>query len=259
MNPVQELSGGTPVAKFLTGLGIDEFFTRGTETLLTNALGSTVALTDSSGTVQTEYTYEPFGTTTATGTANANSFKYTGREKDGTGLYYYRLRYYSPGLHRFVSKDPFHGLGFLPQSLNGYSDVLNSPLLYVDPYGLFFDSGGATILFVDIGYDFNTRDVTLSAVYPPQIAAGVSKCSDPDTGSGGNPDTGSGGGRKDRPANDRSPREPPLEELLHPVKVTVGVNKYLGVSVDANGSLCVNFGLPIPGPAATVTVPVLKF
>ena len=48
--------------------------------------GSTVALTDSTGTAQTQYTYEPFGNTTVTGPANGNPFQYTARENDATGL-----------------------------------------------------------------------------------------------------------------------------------------------------------------------------
>jgi RHS repeat-associated protein len=55
--------------------------------------------------VQSEYTYEPFGKTTATGVASTNAFKYTGCEDDGTGLYYYRARYYHPVLQRFMSED----------------------------------------------------------------------------------------------------------------------------------------------------------
>ena len=35
-----------------------------------------------------------------------NPFQYTGRENDATGLYYYRARYYSPTLRRFISEDP---------------------------------------------------------------------------------------------------------------------------------------------------------
>ncbi len=56
LNLVQELtSGGTPTANLLTGLGIDETFSRaeasGTSTLLSDALGSTLALASVSGTV----------------------------------------------------------------------------------------------------------------------------------------------------------------------------------------------------------------
>ncbi|MGB8681728.1 MAG: RHS repeat-associated core domain-containing protein, partial [Candidatus Binatus sp.] len=67
---------------------------------------STLALTDSSGTQQTSYTYDPFGNSAATGQASANPYQFTGRENDGTGLDYYRARYYSPSLQRFIAQDP---------------------------------------------------------------------------------------------------------------------------------------------------------
>ncbi len=66
-----------------------------------------MSLADSSGTVQTEYSYEPFGLTTASGTTSGNELRYTGREDDGTSLYYYRAhraRYYHPTLQRFVGE-----------------------------------------------------------------------------------------------------------------------------------------------------------
>lgn len=69
-------------------------------------LGHTVALTDRTGAVKTSYAYEPYGNTTASGEANANPAQYAGRENDGTGLYYYRARYYHPGFGRFVSEGP---------------------------------------------------------------------------------------------------------------------------------------------------------
>jgi RHS repeat-associated protein len=110
LTPVQELSSGTPTANLLTGLGIDEYFTRtdtgGVRNLLADALGSTVALTDGSGTVQTEYTYQPFGATTTRGAGTASAFGFTGRESDGTGLYYFRARYLHPSAQRFISEDP---------------------------------------------------------------------------------------------------------------------------------------------------------
>ena len=93
LNPVQEgVLPATPAANLLTGLGLDEFFTRtdaaGLRALLADALGSTVALADGSGAVQTEYTYAPFGETSVTGAANTNPYRYTGREDDGAGIYY---------------------------------------------------------------------------------------------------------------------------------------------------------------------------
>jgi len=136
VNPVQEVTGAT-VANTLDGLGIDEYFTHtdasGTLSLLTDALGSTIALVDNSGVVQTQYSYEPFGTTTATGAANGNTLQFTGRENDGTGLYYYRARYYHPGRQRFVSEDPLR-LASGDPNLYGY--VANNPVNATDPLGL---------------------------------------------------------------------------------------------------------------------------
>lgn len=134
-NPVQELTGTTVTANLLTG-GIDEYFTRtdsaGTRTFLSDALGSTLALTDSTGTLQTQYTFEPFGNTTVSGPTTTNSFAYTGRELDATGLYFYRARYYNPTLQRFISEDP---IGFSGGDVNLYAYTGNSPTNFVDPSG----------------------------------------------------------------------------------------------------------------------------
>jgi RHS repeat-associated protein len=133
---VQELSGSTVTANLLTG-GVDEIFARtdsaGVRNFLTDALGSTLALTDSSGTVQTQYTYEPFGKTTSSGQANSGTLQYTARENDGTGLYYYRARYYNATLQRFISEDP---LGFGGGDVNFYAYVGNDPNDFTDPFGL---------------------------------------------------------------------------------------------------------------------------
>jgi RHS repeat-associated protein len=132
-----ELIGSRATANLLTGLGIDAYLTRtddaGRRGFLTDALGSTIALTADTGAVLTEYTYDPFGATSASGEASANPFQYTGREHDGaTGLYYYRTRYYSPELHRFIAEDR---LEIEPWETNLYAYVGNDPVGFVDPYG----------------------------------------------------------------------------------------------------------------------------
>ncbi|MHB8473426.1 MAG: RHS repeat-associated core domain-containing protein [Gammaproteobacteria bacterium] len=136
INTVQEQSAtGTVTANLLTGLGIDEVYTRSegsvARQLLSDALGSTVALTDATGAIQTSYTYEPYGKTTQSGAASTNSFQYTGRENDGTGLYYYRARYYDPTLPRFLSEDPIGLAG----GINGYLYANASPVNFTDPWG----------------------------------------------------------------------------------------------------------------------------
>ncbi len=154
-NPVQELSAGTPIANLLTGR-VDEVFTRtdavGARHFLADALGNTVALTDSSGTLLTQYTYEPFGNTSVSGSTSANSYQYTGRENDGAGLYYYRARYHSATSQRFISEDP---LDFGGGDSNIYTYVSNSPTNFTDLLGLsdlvFNRANGTLTLYDNVG------------------------------------------------------------------------------------------------------------
>ncbi len=135
-NPVQELNGTTPTANLLTG-GVDERFTRtdatGTYNYLTDALGSTVALTDSAGNSQTQYSYDAYGNIDISGAYNTNGYTYTGRETDGIGIDYYRARYYSPAIGRFLSEDP---AGFKGSGTNLYAYVDGDPIDAIDPFGL---------------------------------------------------------------------------------------------------------------------------
>ena len=133
---VQELRGGVPTSNVLPGSKVDEQHScscgGSNNTILTDALGSALALTDVSGAVQTEYSYDAFGNTTRSGAASSNSSQYAGRENDGTGLYYYRSRYYSPSLQRFISQDP---TGFEGGDVNLYAYVGNTPVNLTDPFG----------------------------------------------------------------------------------------------------------------------------
>src|SRR6185437_675443 len=118
--------------------GIRAKLVTGVQTLLfrssvcSDGLGSTLSMLDSAGVAQTNYTYEPFGNTTQSGSASSNTSQYTGRDNDGTGLYYYRARYYSPTLQRFISEDP---IDFAGGDTNLYAYVGNSPCNFTDPSG----------------------------------------------------------------------------------------------------------------------------
>ncbi|MBR8091543.1 Ig-like domain-containing protein [Burkholderia cenocepacia] len=150
-NAVQELAGATPTANLLSGLRIDEIYSRidglGARSFITDALGSTVALTDTSGVLKTSYAYEPYGKSSATGETSSNSAQYTGRENDGTGLFYYRARYYQPVLGRFLSEDPID----LNGGANLYAYVGGNPSSYIDPYGKFIFNLGAAGVGAAIG------------------------------------------------------------------------------------------------------------
>jgi RHS repeat-associated protein len=128
LDVVKERSGGTDVV-YVRTLNIDEGLVRtdpvDTGHYLGDALGSSVALTTPGGTAGTTYTYEPFGRTETAGSPSPNPFRFTGREDDGTGLYYYRARYYDPGRGRFVSQDPIGlagGGALLPNIPSGARD-----------------------------------------------------------------------------------------------------------------------------------------
>ena len=160
---IQEIENGVVSANYVRTLNIDEPMARvkadGTVRYYqSDALGSVIALTDETGSVKTQYTYDPFGNISVSGEGSDNPFQYTGRENDGTGLYYYRFRYYSSELQRFISEDPLSLSQVLllrqisatsdianliyrfaimnPQVLNKYPYTINNPLMFTDPHGL---------------------------------------------------------------------------------------------------------------------------
>jgi RHS repeat-associated protein len=132
---VQELSGTTPVATLVRALALDELWSRtdssGTHLTLADSLGSMLAETDASGTVRSQFTYDPFGNTTGTGSSTSTAFQYTGRERDTSSLYFYRARFYSPTDGRFLSEDPIEFRG----GPNLYAYVGDSPVNLIDPSG----------------------------------------------------------------------------------------------------------------------------
>ncbi|MBP9092507.1 RHS repeat-associated core domain-containing protein [bacterium] len=136
-------SAGTPgtlLNRYVYGTGLDDVLIQitagGTKTYYhSNHQGSVIATTNSAGAVLNRFTYGPFGESAAlTGTTHG----YTGQRYDSeTGLYYFKMRQYSPKLGRFLQADPIGMAG----GINLYAYVGNSPLTATDSMGLAADGG----------------------------------------------------------------------------------------------------------------------
>ena len=107
-----------------------------------DGLGSVRQLVDTTGEIETNYAYDPFGVPLVGGEVY-NPYQFTGEAWDGeVELLYLRARYYQPEVGRFITKDPWPGDDQRPGTLNGYVYVLNSPVNYADPTGLDFTGPG---------------------------------------------------------------------------------------------------------------------
>jgi RHS repeat-associated protein len=156
---------GTITAYYVYGLGLISKITPTDQTYFYHydGLGSTIAITDSSGNIMNKYAYDAYGKVVSQveDPLVPNPFKYVGKYgvmDDGNGLLYMRARYYDPEAGRFINKDPIEG------DLNLYTYVGNNPINHRDPTGLwsecdnafmsnFIDCLGKRSLLVPLGMD----------------------------------------------------------------------------------------------------------
>ncbi|MCW7550306.1 RHS repeat protein [Photorhabdus sp. APURE] len=101
-----------------------------------NLIGSSQLELDSKGEIISEEEYYPYGGTALWAArkqteASYKTIRYSGKERDATGLYYYGYRYYQPWIGRWLSADPAGTI----DGLNLYRMVRNNPIKYHDTDG----------------------------------------------------------------------------------------------------------------------------
>jgi len=103
---------------------------------LSDLTGSCTLELDAQAALLSQEGYYPYGATAwwAARSALEASYKtvrYSGKERDATGLYYYGFRYYAPWLHRWISPDPAGGA----EGLNLFTFVKSNVVSRRDPDG----------------------------------------------------------------------------------------------------------------------------
>jgi len=101
----------------------------------TDHLGSVREMTDSSGVIQAQYNYDPYGQVTKLQGSQDADFQYAGyylHARSGLNLTLYRA--YNSGLGRWISRDPIEEVG----GINLYAYVGNNPTNIIDPTGLYY-------------------------------------------------------------------------------------------------------------------------
>lgn len=137
-------STNTLQSRYVYGPGLDEPLLTvagsGTLTYLhEDRLGSIFATTNTAGSVTNKIALAPFGEGTVSGT----SFGFTGQRYDSeTDLYYYKTRYYSSKIGRFLQPD---SNGY-KDGLNLYQYVKNDPINQSDPLGLIAENSALSSL-----------------------------------------------------------------------------------------------------------------
>ncbi|EKT4525059.1 RHS repeat protein, partial [Pseudomonas putida] len=101
-----------------------------------NLLGSSALEVDGAGNLISQEEYYPFGGTAVWVArneieANYKTVRYSGKERDATGLYYYGYRYYQPWAGRWLSADPASTV----DGLNLFWMVGNNPTSAIDSDG----------------------------------------------------------------------------------------------------------------------------
>ncbi|MFL7965288.1 RHS repeat-associated core domain-containing protein [Pseudomonas kielensis] len=107
---------------------------------LTDHLGSSSLELDSEAQEISQEAYHPYGSTAwfagrSEVEASYKTVRYSGKERDATGLYYYGFRYYAHWLQRWINPDPAGNV----EGLNFYAFLKGGPINRTDENGLWGD------------------------------------------------------------------------------------------------------------------------
>ncbi|KAJ7125821.1 hypothetical protein C8R43DRAFT_1212234 [Mycena crocata] len=101
----------------------------------TDHLGSTIGVSDESGSLVTQYKYDTFGVVSIEG-EDLSRYKFSGKELIGD-IYYFGARFYDPAIGRFLTLDnyPIDLDDISPCTFNMYTFAQNNPVNFVDING----------------------------------------------------------------------------------------------------------------------------
>jgi RHS repeat-associated protein len=140
---IQEYVAGSLTKQLVRGTGMgggigsvlytEDGSAQNQEFFVYNAIGSTVALLNSTGNVTATTDYEAFGKEVRETGSTTNTRKFCTKERSASiGLDNFGFRYFDWELGRFVTRDPS---GY-PDGPNNYLYCHNNPINHIDPLGL---------------------------------------------------------------------------------------------------------------------------
>lgn len=129
---------------------------------LDDLLGSSTVELDAEANLISHEGYYPYGGTAwwaarSAVEASYKTIRYSGKERDATGLYYYGFRYYMPWLGRWLNPDPAGTV----DGLNLYGMVVNNPITFKDDTGLMLRIAARVVVAAGtMGYELDKHRKT---------------------------------------------------------------------------------------------------